>query len=371
MHLISKFSYLTFLFPSLYIMSAVGLPAPNTYFVIALYFLKRIKIDKSRYFASFIMGIFLYVSVAITFNVRYLAFQIGVLLLPILFYIGFTIKPISGVSYLRLLYLCTLTNMLLVIMQAGGNNIRITTINPSYVISDASVSAISSIIPFTISRVTGMYHENGPMVTYCMLFVLELIRNSIYVRESEKVMFRLSLIMNIFLILFTGSKLALIFIPIVFVVFITRGRCLQFQREARSRDRLILFWSCFAIVAALVPIVINVLSSTESRIFLDQFGIQGLSRRLLYDGSGFSFFNGTGLTPTLLSGVQVDSLSGFILYPTYLGIVMSSGIIASYATMIYAESTLIYILVFSIAFWASGSLLVPFYFHMLIASRVR
>lgn len=220
-----------------------------------------------------------------------------------------------------------------------------------------------------LPRLSGIFVENGPMVTSILIitFLLDKIKKaykSLYLGFFpiyQRKFFDVIQVCNIVLIIFTGSKLTLVYLP--FLLFILLRRFDFVPNKFTKISLVVLIFT--------IPSSFSLISSflLNSSVFYDIFFLMGgLFDRLLIPQ--LSFFVGTGILSST-NDLIMPSLNGIFIYSLSFGLVFGLIFVVFNALYIlYPYTDPFIVLLFFISLITSGSFLSYHFILLLIASRI-
>ena len=284
-------------------------------------------------------------------------------------------QKISKNFFLRLLLLASVLNLSVAFIQLFLPGFIIIPHPGDYTIT--TYSSTAQLIPFwpSIPRVSGLFIENGPMVSSLLTITYFLLSNHNalkIVTRLDKFLFSFIILFNLCLILFTGSKLMLFVLPLSMAYLIQ-----TLMPRIRASD-----FQLGTIFSRLIPkafLLFTALFFLSIAAFLNKYHLrnipfyeylqlmQSLLHRLL--PPDLELFSGIGIGST--TNQTIDALNGFYIYSNAFGIV--PGIVFSLSLALFilkSAKDFNYYLLFLITFISSGSFLIYQYPIILLCSRL-
>ncbi|QNJ04965.1 putative membrane protein [Synechococcus sp. MEDNS5] len=265
---------------------------------------------------------------------------------------------------LELLTLFTYANATLCTIQFFIKNFSI----EPFLFGAKSSPTLLGFIP-NMSRLPGLFIENGPMVN-ALIIVNEFFLFHWRTAKKPSLRIYLSLLINICLILFTGSKLALIYFPYI-VLIIT----LQIIKKSNLKLKILIAspglpWKLIVKLGAIMLIVSGILFFTNIEFFLPSNyltyikSMQAMTTRL--EVPDITLFSISGLA----SSKDLGALNGFLLYLVAYGWFFGSiFIISMYLLLLSPFTTPGLSFAFLVSFMSSGSFSIYNYPLLLLCNK--
>tara|TARA_B100000886_G_scaffold337887_1_gene299594 strand:+ start:10148 stop:11272 length:1125 start_codon:yes stop_codon:yes gene_type:complete len=354
---------LVFIFPSFQLISFGGKGLPNSFLIFSIFLLVLLKKQLKKINVLVLIFAFLVYSSIIVSN-NFSLFNLVFAFFPFLIILCNQIKPLNLKNYGLLIIAATFLNLTFCIIQTLGFDIRPSNINLGYSFQEAAVSAINNYFPFSLGRLPGMFNENAPMVLHLLFYIIESLRIKKYL-PSLKGLLVSSIIVNLLIIIFTGSKI-IISLPFLILFYLLRKPNYRGFKYF-SKDFFINSILVFLIIAA-YPIIINYVFNS---LDFSNVVISGLKSRFQIPDN-IPLFLGEGLQASTDSiNNQIQSLNGIIIYSHAWGIIPASLILTIFFIIIFSKSSYLHLLILFLSIISSGSLLFPIYLEILLGIRVR
>ena len=249
-----------------------------------------------------------------------------------------------------------------------------THLNPT-VYKEKPFSALSQYLPSlpSLGRIEGIFDENGPMVISLLLissilFLYYLKNYNFFNFKDDYFMLsryklkkinliKIILILNLFLIFFTGSKLILC-IPFIFFLIRFDLKSSRFLKFNYSNKLILIFFSIFLPTLFIGTTYYLSLEGNFTKLPFELWRLPALKYRLtLFPEvlNNLSLFSGVGIKSS--SNNSIDAVNGFIIYLISLGPFFSIGLfsIFSYAILSITNSLTI-LVIFYLTTITAGSL---------------
>lgn len=255
---------------------------------------------------------------------------------------------------------------------------------PSFIVvphvQNYSIPASAPILPNVplLPRLSGLFIENGPMVgaliviTFYMIFSRRMGIVNLTDNAQRYLLYLVNLmtLVNIFLIVFTGSKLSILFL-LVYLLYLAYFLLVPFASKIfRLLNTKFVIIMTFAFLSISLLVFSQIVANTDYHQFefIEYIAkLQSLLRRL--EIPEFSLFNGVGFGRT--SDREIDSLNAIYIYSLSFGLFFGIGFLSFFSFFIlYPFSHPVLSIILFVTYISSGSLLMFNYPLILITSRL-